>query len=56
MLKAVFAAKTDYVEIDVIFDDDDAGVLRAYAANGQHYRKNLLGATAEGQTSTRSSR
>jgi len=48
MLKAVFAAKTDYVEIDVIFDDDDAGVLRAYAANGQLLQEESAGGDGRG--------
>ena len=34
LLRADFAVATDYVQIDMIFDDDDVGILRAFDASG----------------------
>jgi PEP-CTERM motif len=34
MFRADFSSFTDYVQIDMIFDDDDVGILRAFDAGG----------------------
>ena len=34
LLRVDFALPTDFVQIDLIFDDDDVGILRAYDING----------------------